>query len=67
MKLVYEVTGMKCKMCEKNLEDAVKEKYNLKNVKASFKKNELVINTDTEIDLNELKELVSNTGYTLIK
>ena len=64
MKFTYEVNGMMCHMCEKHVEDAVKEAFDVKSVKADNKKNTCVIDAEKEPDAAKLEEVIKAAGYT---
>lgn len=66
-KIVVEVTGMRCPMCEKHVNEIVKNNFDVKSVTSSHEKNETVIITPVEISDEELLKVLSTTGYTIGK
>ncbi len=64
--MVYKVQidGMMCNMCEAHVNEAVRNNFDVKKVKANHKKNLCEIKTDKELDIEKLKEVIKETGYT---
>ena len=57
------VMGMKCGMCESHINTAIRNKFNIKKVTSSRKKNSTNIISFEPIDENELVELITSLGY----
>ncbi len=64
MKYLVGIEGMMCGMCEAHVNDAVRNNFDVKKVKANHKKNICEIKTDTPIDTEKLKAVIAETGYT---
>lgn len=64
-KYVLEVTGMKCQMCEKHMNEEIKKSFKVKNVTSSHDNNEVVIITGENISEEDLRKVVSEAGYNL--
>ena len=65
IKITVEVEGMKCPMCEKHTNDAIKEAFDVNSVSSSHKENKTEILTDTDIPDEKIIEAISKTGYTI--
>ena len=57
------VTGMKCGMCESHINTAIRNRFNVKKVTSSRKKNTTIVISNEEIDINELINLIKSLGY----
>lgn len=63
-KVMIQVEGMHCPMCEKNLTRALKESEGVKKAKVSLeKKNALVVFDDAKTDEAKIKAAVNEAGY----
>ena len=58
------IEGMMCGMCESHVNDAIRNNFDVKKVKANHKKNNCEIKTDKELDLDKLAAVIQETGYT---
>lgn len=59
------VLGMKCGMCESHINTTIRNKYKVNKVISKRKKNLTKIISYEEIDLNNLRSLITNLGYTV--
>ena len=59
------VLGMKCGMCESHINTTIRNKYKVNKVISKRKKNLTKIISHEEIDLNDLRSLITNLGYTV--
>lgn len=57
------IYGMKCGMCESHINTAIRNKYKIKKVTSSRKKNLTKIISFEEIKENDLIELITGLGY----
>ncbi|MCR5112644.1 MAG: hypothetical protein K6A63_01765 [Acholeplasmatales bacterium] len=57
------VMGMKCGMCESHINTSIRNKYNIKKVKSSRKKNLTEIISFEEILEADLISLITGLGY----
>ena len=62
---VLTITDMECSMCEAHINEAVRKAFKVKKVKSSHKKNETLIVSDEPLDDDEIRRVISETGYTL--
>jgi copper chaperone CopZ len=56
---------MKCGMCESHINTTIRNKYKVNKVISKRKKNLTKIISYEEIDLNDLRSLITNLGYTV--
>jgi copper chaperone CopZ len=65
VKIVLNVEGMMCGMCESHINDAVRSAFPVKKVTSSHAKGETVILAEQEIDGDALRKVIDKTGYTV--
>lgn len=65
-KIVLKVEGMMCGMCESHINDAVRRAFQVKKVTSSHSRGETVILTEKEISEDKLREVIEETGYTVL-
>ena len=66
-KIKLDVIGMKCKGCEARVQNTLKEVSDISDVKASFKKGEVIIKYKTEINIDEICGKIENLGFEVKK
>jgi copper chaperone CopZ len=66
VKIVLEVEGMMCGMCESHINDAVRAAFPVKKVSSSHKKGQTVILTEQDIDEDALRAVIDKTGYAVV-
>ncbi len=60
------IDGMMCSMCTSHVNDAIRQNFNVKSVKATLKNNgETTILSSSPIDEEKLREALGNLGYRL--
>lgn len=64
-KYIMVIDGMRCGMCELHVEEAISKKIKVKKAKASHFKNELIVFTELNLTLNDFKNVLNPTGYTI--
>ena len=64
IKTTVKIDGMVCAMCESHVNDAVRNNFTVKSVKADKDKGEAQIVSEAELDVSRLKSVISETGYT---
>jgi len=62
-RIVVQVEGMRCSMCEAHVNDAIRKVSGVKRVKASASKGEAHIIASSDIDLAAIKEAIAKEGY----
>ncbi|MBR6228385.1 MAG: heavy-metal-associated domain-containing protein [Eubacterium sp.] len=64
---VIKIDGMMCGMCEAHMNDAIRRVVpDAKKVKSSHKKGETTFRSESPVDDEILKNVVTDTGYTFI-
>ena len=58
-----KINGMMCGMCEAHVNDVVRKNFNIKKVTSSHSKNQTIIISDNELDEEQLKSKIGETGY----
>lgn len=66
LKIKIKVDGMMCGMCESHINDAVRRAFDVKKVTSSHSKGEMVIITEEEMEEELLKNVINDTGYTVV-
>lgn len=65
IKTTLGIEGMKCGMCEAHTNEAINNAFDVKKVTSSHSKGETVIISEKPISHDEIKKVISETGYTL--
>lgn len=65
-KTTAEIDGMMCSMCESHIQEAIRNNFSVKKVKASRSKKIAEIISLEPISESSLKEVIDKTGYTLL-
>ena len=63
---VLKIDGMSCGMCESHINDVIRNQFKVKKVKSSYRKGQTIIISEEKLDHSELKNAISNTGYTVL-
>ena len=66
VKMIVEVEGMACGMCEAHINDAVRGNLPVKKVSSSNTKKQTIIIAEEEIPLEKLKEVIGSSGYQVL-
>ena len=66
IKTTLKIDGMMCGMCESHLNDLVRSNCKVKKVTSSAKKGETVIVSESEPDIEMLREKIAGIGYQLL-
>lgn len=64
VKITLAVEGMMCNKCEKHVNEAIKENFNVKKVTADHEVNSVEIIAAEEPDMEKVKAAVVEAGYT---
>lgn len=62
-KYILGIDGMGCGMCEMHVEEAIRKILNVKKVKASHIKNQVVVITELNLVEEDFKKILDPTGY----
>lgn len=65
-KITVKIEGMMCPMCEAHVNDAIRGKFSVKEVKSSHKAKETVIITEHDLDNESVTATVTAMGYTVL-
>ena len=65
VKIILNVEGMACGMCEAHVNDAVRRAFPVQKVSSSHAKGKTEIISQEPLDEEKLKAAVSATGYTV--
>ena len=57
---------MTCGMCEAHVNDAVRSAFRVKKVSSSRARGETVIQSETPLDHEKLRQVINNTGYVML-
>lgn len=58
-----KINGMMCGMCEAHINDVIRKNFAIKKVNSSHTKNQTTILCEKEIDEENLKNKIGETGY----
>ncbi len=62
-KIILNIDGMKCGMCESHVNDIIRKNFNVKKIKSSHKKNKTAIVCDDDINIDDIIRVITNQGY----
>lgn len=63
IRIIAQVQGMRCGMCEAHVNDAVRRALPVKKVTSSHGKGQTVIIAEQDIDDERLRKVIHDTGY----
>ncbi len=66
VKIILDIEGMACGMCESHINDAVRKAFNVKKVTSSHSKGKTEIISNEPIDNEKLKNIIDATGYKVL-
>lgn len=66
IKTVLGIEGMACGMCESHINDAIRKNFKVKKVTSSRKDRQTVIISEDELDADQIKNVIGQTGYDLV-
>lgn len=66
IKTTIKIDGMACGMCEAHVNDALRKVIKAKKIASSHKKKEAVVVSENELNEEEIKKVIDDTGYTYI-
>lgn len=65
VKMVLNVEGMACGMCEAHINDAIRRAFPVKKVHSSHSKGRTEIVAEQALDEDKLRSVISATGYSV--
>lgn len=66
VKITLEIDGMMCGMCESHINDSLRKAFTVKKVTSSHSKGRTEIIAESPIDEEQLRKVISETGYTFV-
>ena len=63
IRIIAQVQGMRCGMCEAHVNDAVRRALPVKKVTSSHSKGQTVIIAEQDIDDERMRKVIHDTGY----
>ena len=66
IKTVVGIDGMMCSHCEAHMNEAIRNNFDVKKVSASHTAKNAEILSEEALDVEKLKQVVADTGYTFI-
>ena len=66
VKTVVKIDGMMCGMCEAHVNDAIRNNFQVRKVKASKRKKEAIVTSEQALDVDKMKGVIDGTGYTFL-
>ena len=63
IRIIPQVQGMRCGMCEAHVNDAVRRALPVKEITSSHGKGQTVIIAERDIDDERLRKVIHDTGY----
>ena len=66
IRTTVQVSGMACGMCEAHVNDAVRSAFPVKKVSSSKVRGETVIESETPLNHEKLRQVINNTGYLML-
>lgn len=64
-KITLNIDGMACGMCEAHVNDAIREKFQVKKLKSSFKKGTTEFEAEEAPSEEDIRRVLDPTGYKL--
>ena len=65
IKTTLGIDGMMCGMCERHMNDAIRNNFKVKKVNSSHTNKTTEIISEGQLDEDKLKQVVADTGYTM--
>ena len=66
VKIILNIEGMACGMCEAHVNDAIRKEFSVKKVSSSHSKGVTEIIAENEIDKDKLDTVIEKAGYKLL-
>ena len=66
MKTIVNIDGMCCEHCAKRVEEKLSTAKNVVSVDVKFKKKIAVIRSREEVSEDEIKQIITDAGYTFL-
>lgn len=66
VKMILQIEGMSCGMCESHINDTVRRIFTVKKVSSSHKKGQTEIIAENSLDEELLRKSIGESGYTVL-
>lgn len=66
VKVILEIEGMSCGMCETHVNDTLRRQFDVKKIVSSHRKGQTEIIAENPMDEGALRRAVGETGYTVL-
>lgn len=66
MQNIYHVTGMTCGHCELSVQEELSELSGVTAVKADHTTGQVIVHSDSELALDDVRSAVETAGYALV-
>lgn len=63
VKITLQIDGMQCSMCEAHINEVIRQKFHVKKVTSSHSQNQTILIAPDDIQVDELKKAIGETGY----
>ena len=63
---IIGIDGMACGMCENHINEAIRNHFQVKKVKADRKKKRAVVVSEEALDTEAVRKVIAETGYDFI-
>lgn len=63
---IIGIDGMACGMCENHINEAIRNHFRVKKVKADRKKKRAVVLSEEGLDTDSVRKVIAETGYDFI-
>lgn len=65
VKMILQIEGMSCGMCESHINDTIRRTFAVKKVSSSHKKGQTEVIAESPLDEELLRKAIGETGYTV--
>lgn len=66
VKMILEIEGMSCGMCETHVNDTIRRTFSVKKVTSSHSKGQTELIAENPIDEEAIRKAIDETGYVLL-
>ena len=67
VKMILEIEGMSCGMCESHINDTIRSKFAVKKVSSSHTRGATEIIAENPLDEEKLRKAIHETGYEVLE
>ena len=66
VKMILEIEGMSCGMCESHINDTIRRQFDVKKANSSHTKGKTEIIAENPLDAEKLRKAIHETGYEVL-